>query len=81
MKRPIPLDNFADAMTVDDAAAALGIGSGAAYRGVAEGAIPSLRVGARIIIPREALRRYLAEATGTRRAEKPRLLKLREVRR
>ena len=42
-------------MTVDEAAAALGISRGLAYQLVRQGDIPSLRLGRRIVIPRHAL--------------------------
>jgi len=37
--------------TVEDAAKILGIGRRAAYAGVNEGSIPSLRIGRRILVP------------------------------
>jgi excisionase family DNA binding protein len=42
-------------VTVEQAATALGIGRNLAYRMVASGEIPSLRMGRRIVIPRAAL--------------------------
>lgn len=45
--------------TVWEAAQVLGISLGQAYRVVREGGIPLIRIGGRILIPREALYRQL----------------------
>ncbi len=50
-------------MTVSEAAKALGIGRGSAYEAVRRGDIPSLRVGRRLVVPRAAFERLLADAT------------------
>jgi excisionase family DNA binding protein len=42
-------------MTVEEAGAALGISRALAYELVAQGEIPSLRLGRRIVVPRRAL--------------------------
>ncbi len=47
-------------LTVEEAARELGIGRGLAYEGVRTGAIPAVRVGRRLIVPRAALDRLLA---------------------
>src|SRR5690348_7000502 len=47
--------NEAAAMTVEEAARRLGIGRNLAYRLAREGAIPSLRLGRRILVPRARL--------------------------
>jgi excisionase family DNA binding protein len=46
-------------ISVDEAAAALGINRGTAYQGVRDGDIPSIRVGRRIRVPVAALSRML----------------------
>jgi excisionase family DNA binding protein len=46
-------------LTVEEAAALLGISRNSAYEAVRRGEIPSVRIGGRIVIPR---RRFLAEA-------------------
>ena len=51
-----------ETLTVKQAAAVLGIGRNQAYQAAREGIIPSVRVGARILIPRVALERFLNEA-------------------
>ncbi len=51
-----------DTLTVDEAAARLGIGRSAAYAAVKRGEIPALRIGHRLLIPRAALDRMLAGA-------------------
>jgi excisionase family DNA binding protein len=48
--------------TVDEAAALLGLSRNLAYAGVASGEIPSVKIGRRILVPRLALERLLAEA-------------------
>lgn len=47
-------------MTVEEAARELNISRGLAYDGVRTGAIPSIRVGRRVLVPRAALDRLLA---------------------
>jgi excisionase family DNA binding protein len=46
-------------MSVPEAAQVLGVGRDAAYRAVARGEIPHLRVGRRILVPVAALERML----------------------
>lgn len=46
-------------LTVREAAKVLRIGKGTAYALAAEGLIPVLRVGRRILVPREALLRWI----------------------
>lgn len=46
-------------LTVREAAKLLRVGKGTAYELAAEGLIPVLRVGRRILIPREALVRWI----------------------
>ena len=48
-------------LTVEEAAALLGIGRNSAYQAIARGEIPVLRVGRRLLIPRAALERRLEE--------------------
>jgi excisionase family DNA binding protein len=50
------------AYTVEEAARLLRIGRNHGYEAVASGAIPSIRIGKRILVPRVALERMLAEA-------------------
>lgn len=47
-------------ITVEAAARELNISRGLAYEGVRTGAIPSIRVGRRVLVPRAALDRLLA---------------------
>jgi excisionase family DNA binding protein len=49
-------------LTVDETAALLGISRPTAYQGVEKGKIPSIRVGKRILVPKAALEKLLAEA-------------------
>ena len=48
-------------LTVPEAAALCGISVNAAYRAVAVGELPSLRLGRRIVVPTAALMRLLGE--------------------
>ena len=52
------------ALSVPEAAKLLGIGKNLAYEAVQRGEIPSIKVGSRLLIPRVALERRLAEANG-----------------
>lgn len=49
-------------LTVEEAAERLHIGRGLAYEMVREGVIPAVRLGRRIVVPVEALKRWLADA-------------------
>jgi excisionase family DNA binding protein len=49
-------------MTVDEAAARLGINRSTAYEAVRRGAIPSIRIGRRVLVPVTALEQLLAQA-------------------
>lgn len=49
-------------LTVVEAARALGIGRVTAYRAVREGRIPALKMGRRLVVPKPALEKMLAEA-------------------
>lgn len=52
-------------LTVGEAAKALGISRNVTYALVREGKLPSVRLGAkRLVIPRAALDRFLADASG-----------------
>ena len=48
-------------LTVEEAGRKVGLGRGAAYSAVRRGEIPSVRLGNRIVVPKEALERWLAE--------------------
>ena len=49
-------------VTVEEAARLLGISRGLAYGGVRQGTIPAVRIGRRLLVPVEALRRVLEQA-------------------
>ena len=61
MKGPRPTDWDQVPVVLDVAAAGrlLGLGKNATYQAVAAGEIPSLRIGRRVLVPRDALRRVL----------------------
>ena len=50
-------------LTVKQTAAVLGISPWSAYRRIAEGTLPSLRLGKRLVVPRIALERLLLDGT------------------
>jgi excisionase family DNA binding protein len=54
----------AKTVSVDEAAAELGISRALAYRAVARGEIPSFRIGKRILVPRARLDRLVLEFMG-----------------
>jgi len=49
-------------LTVEEAATLLGIGRNSAYQAIARGELPALRLGRRLLVPRAALERHLAES-------------------
>lgn len=51
-------------VTVPEAAKLLGVSRMTAYAAVREGAIPSLRIGRRVLVPKVALDRLLMQANG-----------------
>jgi excisionase family DNA binding protein len=55
-------------LTVEEAAALLGIGRTSAYQAVASGQLPVVRIGRRLLVPRAALERLLdgAQTAGRR---------------
>lgn len=57
-----------ETMTVEEAAQKLGIGRGTAYRAAQTGELPTIRLGKRLVVPREAIDRMLAEAPAVRAA-------------
>lgn len=54
-------------LSVEEAAKVLRIGRNQTYDAIRSGLIGHVRVGRRILIPRAALERFLADALGTRR--------------
>lgn len=53
-------------LTVEEAAKRLGIGRNSAYQAARTGELPTIRIGKRLVVPRQALERMLA--TGTNQA-------------
>jgi excisionase family DNA binding protein len=49
-------------LTVEEAAEILGISRPTAYQGIQSGEIPHIRIGRRILVPRAALEKLLANA-------------------
>ena len=54
------------AISVDEAAAALGIGRNTAYEICRRGDMPCVRIGRRLVVPLGALESWLATASGSR---------------
>ena len=54
-------------LTVEEVAAVLRIGRSTAYAAARSGEIPAVRVGHRLLVPRAALERWLAEPGGSER--------------
>lgn len=50
-------------MSVEEAALALGIGRTTAYMAIRRGELPCLRIGRRVVVPRDAIERLLAGDT------------------
>ena len=49
-----------ETLTVEQAAKVLGIGRGTAYEAVRAGELPAIRIGKRLVVPRQAIDRLLA---------------------
>jgi excisionase family DNA binding protein len=58
-KRQIRAATARATYSVDEAAAKLGLNRNSAYAGVKSGAIPSIRVGGRLLVPKAPLDRML----------------------
>lgn len=63
------MDQDRQTLTVEEAAARLGIGRNAAYDAVNRGDIPHIRIGRRIVIPKAALDRLMQYGTTTEGAD------------
>jgi len=53
-------------LTVEEAAALLGVSAWSVYASIRAGEFPALRVGRRLLVPTHALRRWMAEPDGAR---------------
>jgi excisionase family DNA binding protein len=51
--------------SVEELAGELGISRATAYKGLQTGELPSIRIGRRFVIPREAIREMLRNPSGT----------------
>ncbi len=58
-------------LSIDEAAAMLGISRAHAYELVRRGELPRLRLGRRVVIPRKALEEYVEDATANARRRHP----------
>ncbi len=59
MKKPASLDELPDFCSLEELSRVLQISRSTAYRMAAQGSIPSLRVGRRVIVPKEHLVRWI----------------------
>lgn len=57
------LDQLPDVLTVAEAAHLLRVGKGLVYEGVRRNDIPAIKIGRRLLIPKAALTRLLAEGS------------------
>ncbi len=55
-------DDIVSGPTIPEAAKKLGIGRNTAYEAAHRGQIPTIKIGKRLLVPREALERQLAQA-------------------
>ncbi len=60
-----------ETLTVEQAAKVLGIGRGTAYEAVRAGELPAIRIGKRLVVPRQAIDRLLADPGRPVAAERP----------
>jgi excisionase family DNA binding protein len=58
---PVEQDSECRTVSIEDAGRILGISRGSAYTAAAKGDIPTIRIGKRLLVPRAALERLLAE--------------------
>jgi excisionase family DNA binding protein len=63
------LDQAPDILTVPEAASLLRVGKGSVYESCRRGELPSVRIGRRLLIPKAALMRLLAEGNSNARKE------------
>ena len=57
-------DNGALLVSVEEAAKLLGIGRGLAYDLVREGRLPHVKLGRRVLVPRQGLEEWIAQEAG-----------------
>ena len=57
-------DNGALLVSVEEAAKLLGIGRGLAYDLVREGRLPHVKLGRRLLVPRQGLEEWIAQESG-----------------
>jgi excisionase family DNA binding protein len=57
------------AFTIEEAARAIGISRGGAYRSAHTGELPTVRIGGRLLVPRDALKELIAERARRRSSE------------
>ena len=60
-KNPNVLDNYSDVLTVLELAAVLRIGKNAAYALVRDGAVSSVRIGRKYLIPKNRILAFLSK--------------------
>ncbi len=60
-KKQTKPDTLSKTFTVEQAGRVIGIGRSAAYKAAKQGTIPVIRLGNRLVVPKEALERWLGE--------------------
>lgn len=68
----VRLDELPDVLTADEVAEVLRVGRNTVYDCVRTGAIPSVRLGRRLLVPKAALLRLLEGARGPEQPAPPR---------
>lgn len=61
-KQPISLDDLPDFCSLDEFAGVFRVSRSTAYRLAAQGKVPSLRVGRRVIVSKEHLKRWVNDS-------------------
>ena len=62
LERPTSLDDLPDFCSLDEFAGVFRVSRSTAYRMAVQGKIPSLRVGRRVIVPKEHLKQWVNES-------------------
>ncbi len=65
------LEGLPTVLTIPETAKILRIGRNSAYEAARRGQIPTIKIGGRVLVPRKALERLLAEAKGDKKKAAP----------
>ena len=64
-RKPVSLDELPDFCSLGEFASVFGVSRSTAYRMAAQGSIPSLRIGRRVIVSKEHLKRWVDNSVGS----------------